>query len=162
MSCIIMSSYILFNKRSVAVVAIIVFLVFMLARASCHPVESKPTKEVNLSTELEIKQKPLQENIDQFFSDQEHLSGHKSNETAEGGGSWAMLPDNVGNFISQVMDMSVWSQILSQLGVPILDPTQFGIMFINAPVGRMSQMLNSGCLVANATRPLVLWNNLNN
>lgn len=110
---------------------------------ACQITNAKPTKEVELSTELDIKREPLQEDIDQFFKDQDHLQPSAQNTTDTDTTSPSGLPSLV-NIGSQIMNVGLpdISSIFEQLGMPSFEPTQIGYLIISGPLGIIGQFMN--------------------
>jgi hypothetical protein len=124
-----------------------VVLLVVIALVDSYPLQTQT------SDEPEVKEQTLQEDLDQFFLDQEHLASIKANgsESGSSGISWPpQLPlDTLFNqFIT-------FQQLLEQYGLTSFDPTQMGTIFISLPMDWISQFINSGREV-NVTRPLVL------
>lgn len=111
---------------------------------ACQMTNAKPTKEVELSTELDIKRDPLQEDIDQFFKDQDHLQPSMQNTSTTDTSSPASLP-SFANIGSQIMSGGLpdIGSIFEQLGMSSFEPTQVGYLIISGPLGIIAQFMNS-------------------
>jgi hypothetical protein len=141
--------------RYIATSALAILVVIKIIEVDSYPVQT--TKEVDLSSQLDVKEKPLQEDIDQFFLDQDHLIAHKANGTEQSSGSgWSTGPVDVTGLITQLI---AFDQLLQQYGLPSMNPSQMGMMFISMPMGWISQYMNSD-RGSNLTRPMTLMDNI--
>lgn len=95
-----------------------------------------PTKEVELSSALEVKQQPSKEDLDQYYKDQPHLRPENDAETGRPSTSGSS-----GQQSSQVTSSQDWVSLLSQLGGPI-NTSSLGAIFITGPMDLLSQYMN--------------------
>ena len=144
------------NRSITYTSALAILVVIMITMVNSYPLQTQTTKEVNLTSQLEVKDKPLQEDIDQFFLDQGHLLGHKTNETDQNGSGWITMPIDATALITQLI---AFDQLLQQYGLPSMNPNQMGMMFISMPMGWITQLMNYD-RISNVTRPVNLIDNI--
>jgi len=100
----------------------------MLSAASREASPIEPTKEVYLNTQLAVKDKPSQLDLDQFFKDQPHLAPPKQEGSlplAPFGLPSAEAAYNQLPLVGQAAQEYQLATLLGQLGVPAALPDAF-------------------------------------
>lgn len=111
--------------------------------AATRTVASASTKEVYLESDLKVKGGKSQEDLDQFFNDQPHLSDGKQ-EGAELGQDGLSVGQQYGGLpsISSILNLYQLTTFLSQLGLPTISPSSIAEYFLNEPTELFNQFLS--------------------
>lgn len=129
-------------KSKVLLILFSVISIFDTCRAAA--------KGVDLNQRLEVKEKSLQEDLEQFYEDQAHLLPHRNNETV-------LRPvPGFGQILAQVWNPNEWASMIAQLGSQVPYPTN---LIIGFPLDWISQFFDTGRLSNVTLTPSVPNNN---
>lgn len=98
------------------------------------------TKEVYLESDLKVKDEVSQEDLNQFFKDQPHLTNDEQG-SAVTGQDGLLVGNPLSGFpsMANIMDFYHLTSMLSQLGLPMLNPTSMIQFLIGDTTGLYNQ-----------------------
>lgn len=110
--------------------------------AAARVVVSASTREVYLESDLKVKPGSSQEDLDQFFEDQPHLTGDKQDaDDANQAGLVVGGPLSGIPFLDNIMNFYQLTSMLSQLGLPMISPSSIAQMLVQDPMDLFGQFL---------------------